>query len=709
VYNKDGKYNQPPGTGSIIFHTQSIIDHYINSAPIETLYLVEGEKKAFAAWWHSIKSNLDIDSVQERLQNFYPKNDYGLPIMGITGIWNFKGEDKKTLHDDIRRVILQCKVKNVVMIYDADYCNIPSSFDPESETNTVDLFQKPNQFYQSAIELRMYLSNFIQDFIVMAINDAKHKGLDDLINQASPGQPLQTKILTDLYAAPITKSKFDFFNVLNLTTAKNKDVRSFFCVNISEFFDRHQDKLFGKYFIFNKNTYFGDTDTGKPELKKHGDSIFYARVGIDYFKMIDKPDIYGNIIKEIKKWSKAAITDDYVKKGHKYFMDTIPKYDDFVNIAENDPAHYKREIEQEGFRYFNVYEPVEHIPEPGEWPSIKLYLNHIFGEQIKFGLDYFKLIYEKPAEKLPILCLVSKESFTGKSAFIRLMQNIFQNNAVMIGNQEITDSFNDDYATKLFIGLDEGLIEKAETVEKIKNWATSPTIQMNKKNVARSKVQFFAKMCMTSNHEDNFIRISKTEDRFWVRKINKIEKLDPYLEDKMKEEIPYFLHFLLKEHKLQHEKRQSRLWFRPSDLETEALIRLKNRSGSGFERNLRLVIKELFIEYNQNPRQADRFDTLYMSIKEIIDLSDHFKRLDKSYINNELHQMGIYQYDKVKRIDIPHCNDLTNDDDYLYFKKDVTKRSPYEFKIVDYMEHEEIVKLGFDLSIEDYHLMKNKL
>jgi hypothetical protein len=86
---------------------------------------------------------------------------------------------------------------------------------------------------------------------------------------------------------------------------------------------------------------------------------------------------------------------------------------------------------------FNVYNPLEHEPleeECGEddCPNIIAYLKHLFGEHIvkfkhpagkyeteypnyELGLDYVQLLYQQPAQKLPILCLVSKENNTGKS------------------------------------------------------------------------------------------------------------------------------------------------------------------------------------------------------------------------------------------------------------------------------------------------------
>jgi len=44
-------------------------------------------------------------------------------------------------------------------------------------------------------------------------------------------------------------------------------------------------------------------------------------------------------------------------------------------------------------------------------------VKHIFGDQIELGLDYLQLLYQKPVQILPIVCLVSKERSTGKTTF----------------------------------------------------------------------------------------------------------------------------------------------------------------------------------------------------------------------------------------------------------------------------------------------------
>jgi len=57
-------------------------------------------------------------------------------------------------------------------------------------------------------------------------------------------------------------------------------------------------------------------------------------------------------------------------------------------------------------------------------------------------LDYLTILFLKPAEKLPALCLVSKEQKTGKSTFLHWLQKIYGDNAVILGNEDFSSNFN---------------------------------------------------------------------------------------------------------------------------------------------------------------------------------------------------------------------------------------------------------------------------
>ena len=70
-------------------------------------------------------------------------------------------------------------------------------------------------------------------------------------------------------------------------------------------------------------------------------------------------------------------------------------------------------------KFLNLYEPISHHPQEGDFSCIRSLVEHIFGEQYELGMDYLQLLYLYPVQKLPILLLVSEERDTGKSTFLK--------------------------------------------------------------------------------------------------------------------------------------------------------------------------------------------------------------------------------------------------------------------------------------------------
>jgi hypothetical protein len=182
---------------------------------------------------------------------------------------------------------------------------------------------------------------------------------------------------------------------------------------------------------------------------------------------------------------------------------------------------------------------------------------------------------------LPILLLVSNERNTGKTTFLRFLKMIFGKNATFNTNEDFRSQFNADWAHRLLVLVDELLLNKMEDTEKIKNLSTAGDYKIEAKGKDRREIEFFAKFVLCSNNEKNPIIIPKEEVRFWVRKINPIEKDNIHLREQMAKEIPHFLYFLLSR-KLSTQN-TSRMWFSPSMLETPALQKIKKYNTNKIE------------------------------------------------------------------------------------------------------------------------------
>jgi hypothetical protein len=297
----------------------------------------------------------------------------------------------------------------------------------------------------------------------------------------------------------------------------------------------------------------------------------YIRIGTSLYKIVQRPLISGDYVEEKILWSYETLRQDYGKNN----LPEIEKYDGFCIIPDH--VNYQQILGT----YLNQYEPISHTPKNGEFPNIKNFLTHIFGEQIELGLDYLQILYTRPTQMLPILLLVSNERNTGKTTFLRFLKMIFGKNATFNTNEDFRSQFNADWAHRLLVLVDELLLNKMEDTEKIKNLSTAGDYKIEAKGKDRREIEFFAKFVLCSNNEKNPIIIPKEEVRFWVLKINPVEKDNIYLREQMAKEIPCFLYFLL--NRKFSTQNVSRMWFSPTMLETPALQKIKKYNTNKIE------------------------------------------------------------------------------------------------------------------------------
>ena len=306
----------------------------------------------------------------------------------------------------------------------------------------------------------------------------------------------------------------------------------------------------------------------------------YMRVGTTLYKVVNQPCANGGYEKKRVVWNNSTLRQDYGKN----YLATVPKYDGFCTV----PNHLNYQKEIEGF--LNLYEPIEHKPQQGDFSHIQSLMRHIFGEQYELGMDYMQLLYLQPTQKLPIVLLVSEERNTGKSTFLNFLKAVFENNVTFNTNEDFRSQFNSDWAGKLLILVDEVLLNRREDSERLKNLSTTLSYKMEAKGKDRDEIAFFAKFVLCSNNEYLPVIIDAGETRYWVRKIDRLQSDDTDFLQKLKAEIPAFLHFLQRRN-LSTEK-ESRMWFAPSLLHTEALRKIIRSNRNRLE----IEIHELILD-----------------------------------------------------------------------------------------------------------------
>ncbi|ELM3651177.1 hypothetical protein SL054_001623 [Flavobacterium psychrophilum] len=302
----------------------------------------------------------------------------------------------------------------------------------------------------------------------------------------------------------------------------------------------------------------------------------YLRVGTTYFKKSLYPNFNGDFIEILIIWSPELIRQDHGKNT----LSEVDRFDGFICIPENRPEHFKKRVQD----YYNTYHQISKSPKEGDITNTMIFLSHIFREQKEIGIDYLQLLYLKPTQILPILCLVSKERATGKSTFLKWLKAIFEFNMTFLTNSDFSSQFNSDYTSKLIIAVDEVLFKTDELTERLKYLSTSSSHKTESKGKDKKESNFFGKFILCSNNETSFIKIDAEEIRFWVIRINQFEKEDVHFLNKLILEIPAFLHFLTNR-KLSTEN-NSRMWFTPAQIKTKALQRLVKYNSSKFETEL---------------------------------------------------------------------------------------------------------------------------
>ncbi|MEO9954740.1 primase-helicase family protein [Nonlabens sp.] len=318
----------------------------------------------------------------------------------------------------------------------------------------------------------------------------------------------------------------------------------------------------------------------------------YLRIGTDYFKKVSVPLTVKESYDAIVKWNKQEIIQDYGKE----YLKKIPKYDGFCNI----PSHTDYQPEVGG--HYNKYYALSHDIKKGSWKNIEKFLRHIFGDQFITGIDYLTILYRYPMQTLPILALVSEERNTGKSTFLQFLKLLFEKNITINTNEDFRSRFNSDWSNKLIIAIDEVLLDKREDSERLKNLSTAKSYKTEAKGKDKTESNYFGKIILCSNNEDNFVLIDSNEIRYWVRKIESLEsndsKPDPEFLIKLKNEIPAFLYVLSTRDIIV--PKTTRMWFTKGHIHTPALDRLLKGTTSSLLREIIEVLKDLFALTDEN-------------------------------------------------------------------------------------------------------------
>lgn len=635
-------------TGNHLFWHPALVEAYETQTQIETLVLTEGFFKAFKG------------------------TNEGIPTVGLPSISIYtekKGSDE--LHPEIIDFIDTCRVENLVILWDADCRNI-SIKDLQAKEN---LFTRPGNFVKFASNIQEKLRQRY-NAKRLSVTFARIKSSDEADNKGAKGLDdllcvFPTKVEEIRNEILERKGATYYFRLIDFNHSIDvKNIYKDFKLHDHErFYEFHQNLIKQQDFEFRGNTY--QIEAGKPTVKISANIKRYKRIGGDYYKLVECPEPSGNkkepiTVERLVPWPKTAIVDDHSKDIIKH----IERFDGFTNIPSH--TNYQRRIN--GF--WNLYGEVNHTMEEGDWSTIETLMKHIFNEQYEFGLDYIQISFQNPIVKLPILCLVSREQETGKSTFVYLLKLIFKANMTTVTNNDLNSDFNSSWIDKKLIVNEETSLEKQSTYNSLKNWSTAKNLLRNEKNRSAGEIPFFGQFVFCSNEEDTFLRLSDDDKRFWVRKIPSIPKENNIsnFDQKLADEIPFFLHYLSKR-ELHQPESKTRMWFDTKELRTDAFNKVVQASVPAVEKEIRTKLENLFINFGLQEIQLTADD-----------LINHIgvRRVETPYLERILeNNIGVDKVrneagkTKVVRYDIPYL-DTTGNNHELKVKKGHGR--PYLFK-----------------------------
>lgn len=679
----DQKYFQESGSAPHPFFTPGIIKKFkankesikngkLPVEPIETLYLVEGEFKAFKGWM------------------------CGLDIIGLGGIHGFYSSDTKgKIHEDIQDVIITCHVKKIVILFDADLLSL------KWEENK-DLHTRPASFYGSIKAFRESLQLLIDDPKVglelcyfmhiqtKYMNEAK--GLDDLFCTYTA---VTADIVSDLKELNYAKKYFYGQSILD----QHRDVhgrvsRYLGLTNEQEFYKTYKDFIGSREFMFKRKRYEYNEEKKEVVFVRHEDADKYMRIGSDWFKVIQKPDKYGINYEELKVWPISEITRDYkVGRSADHFIEQLMRYDDFIN----EPAwnsSYRRVINN----CYNLCYPLRWEMKAGPLEAIYLFLKHIFGgkatldndiegDPFTIALDWFTIFHQNPKQPLPVIVLVSKENETGKTTLMKFLRLVYgANNAVILSNEEFKMRFNQHYISKSLIMVDEGFLdaEKKSEKERLKKLVTSDTVYIEFKGADLKLINYYAKIIISSNDDDRVMKIDEEENRWFVVKVPVPKEKDPDLENKMLAEVPAWLHFL--SNRQVFHPRKSRLWFQSDLIITEQFKKIVDATKNRIDRVFEDWIRHEFMLY--------RLPELKYSLNQLTTIFNNNNnskyKVDKIDLRNYLQRKGIESEKRSQRFKTP-IKIIQNNPNEVgtieYSECDPT--FPYVFKIQQWLTRDE--------------------
>lgn len=214
------KYQTPPGAPAQVFIPEKVRRKFLSKAPIDVLFLQEGEKKAEKACKH------------------------GMISLGLQGISNI-GSKEQGLIQTIQDIVRVCQVRHVVFVMDSDWNDLSRNITTGDWAD-----KRPRSFAAAVIKFKQYIGTFHNlgldvDAWWGHVNSNANgdKGVDDLLVGSLKGR--EQELMEDIEHTMHTHDgRGKWLDIHKITTMSDVRIRDFWNLNDRQaFFNAHKARL----------------------------------------------------------------------------------------------------------------------------------------------------------------------------------------------------------------------------------------------------------------------------------------------------------------------------------------------------------------------------------------------------------------------------------------------------------------------------------
>jgi hypothetical protein len=382
----------------------------------------------------------------------------------------------------------------------------------------------------------------------------------------------------------------------------------------------------------------------------------YIRVGTKYYRADDH---------SIDLWDKGTINDDFGRGAST--RPELRKYRGFTN----EPNYLKRithvsrrDANGEMQSYYNKFFYPNFKFQKGTAADMLItmhLLKKVFSgdveDQLEIGLDWIQILLTNPKQKLRALTLLGP-SETGKDTFMEWLIGIVgvNRNGILLNGEEIESNFNSGWIGKHVVCLNEVSYDLADkkTKERIKNLLTADRITVEGKGENQYQIENYNKLVMATNNIYDFMKIDNTENRFWLRmmaSLKESDKIDNFVQ-KLKEEAPYFINWIVNERQLYRKKGSGRFWHTNEEVQTRALTDVVENTKTSLYSELLQLIEDKF----NHPKltHTDEMHFRYKSITQTLQNSMQVSGANKHYNQKAIKMCLLKEFALVEKKTIRH-------------------------------------------------------